>query len=398
MARHSYSMESYKHDSNTKSNNGITNSPESICSSYTENQNYNPKSPARTVPLNMEAPINFDQIQFGNDIFNSYPFSDLTMSTNDWLSAISPEIDSALGFTYDETTFTQTQTGLQQTERAPASPAATAKISSSKRSTKRSHTRTETSMLFLNEKTGLLSPNLTRFTPSTTQSPAVGPTMASPGARAPGSNTPRSQSPTPRDLQQQESRPETASTDSSHPQPYVCNHCKAAFRFSRDYWQHKAQVHNDFQFYCQLGCGKGFARRDNLVQHHRQSKRHRRSPLPPVFDDEEPSRRKKLRMSSSSVAGDLEELRYTSPRASFNSSSSSSHMDSDTASSSTPRDADGDVLSHPDYLRLQREFELLNARYEMIKKEVHTLREEKEEWQAKDYLRRHTGRGGRSDL
>ncbi|KAK6337588.1 hypothetical protein TWF730_002983 [Orbilia blumenaviensis] len=219
-------------------------------------------------------------------------------------------------------------------------------------------------MLFLNGKTGLLSSNLARFTPSTTRSPST--------------NSHRSPSPAPRGLQQQDSQ--VHASDPSHPQPYVCEHCKAPFRFSRDYWQHKAQVHNDFRFRCLLGCGKGFARRDNLVQHHRESKRHRRSPSP-VIDAEDFSRRKKARKTSS-MAGENDELHYTSPLTSSFSSGS------EAINNGTPATVDGDVSAHPDYLRLQREFDLLNAKYELLRKKVNTLTEEKEEWEAREYLRR----------
>lgn len=65
---------------------------------------------------------------------------------------------------------------------------------------------------------------------------------------------------------------------------------------------------------------------------------------------------------------------------------------SDTVSNGTPRDAETDAPVHPDYLRLQRDFELLSAKYELLKKKVNTLTEEKEEWEAREYLRRGRGR------
>ncbi|KAF3238365.1 hypothetical protein TWF192_010378 [Orbilia oligospora] len=318
---------------------------------------------------NMEAHHNFDQIPFGNDLFN-YPLSDPTMSF-DWLNA--DDINNILNFTFDQQIFTQARTGYQTSEHtAPLSPASLAPSSSNsskKTSTKRKQsTIADKSMLFFNEKTGLLSPNITRFTPSTTQSP--------------NTNGPRSPSPAPQDVQQQSSQ--TSSNDSSYPQPYVCEHCKAPFRFSRDYWQHKAQAHNDFRFRCQLGCGKGFARHDNLVQHHRESKRHRRSPSP-VIDAEEFSRRKKARKTSLMTV-ESDEPRFDSPL------TSSFGGSSDTASNGTPRDAENDASMHPDYLRLQRDFELLSAKYELLKKKVNTLTEEKEEWEAREYIRRGRGR------
>ncbi|KAK6500432.1 hypothetical protein TWF481_010776 [Arthrobotrys musiformis] len=328
----------------------------------------------------MEAYQNFDQTPFGSDLFN-YPASDPTMSF-DWLNT--DDINSILNFTFDQA-ITQTRTSgyLISEQTAPLSPASLAPSSSNnttnsssskRRPTKRIQTTAaaDRSMLFFNEKTGLLSPNITRFTPSTTQSP-TGTT-----------NGPRSPSP-PRDHQQSQGS-QSSSNDPSHPQPYVCEHCKAPFRFSRDYWQHKAQVHNDFRFRCQLGCGKGFARHDNLVQHHRESKRHRRSPSP-VIDAEEFSRRKKARKTSLMTV-ESDESRFDSPHAT---NSSFSFAGSEVVSNGTPRDAE-DAPVHPDYVRLQREFELLSAKYELLKKKVTTLTEEKEEWEAREYLKRGRGR------
>ncbi|KAK6359096.1 hypothetical protein TWF696_000263 [Orbilia brochopaga] len=211
-------------------------------------------------------------------------------------------------------------------------------------------------MLFRNEKTGHLLSSLAGLTQP-----------------APSTLTPRTPSPSPDAIP-----PSSTSTTASQTQPYVCEHCQSAFRFSRDYWQHKAQSHNDFRYRCQKGCGKGFARHDNLVQHHKESKRHRRSPSPAHDLDELPRYSKKARKSSSLSSAPLspefeEQQVYQSTRG------------SDTTVG-TP--VDGELLAHPEYLRLQKEFELLTARYELIKREVHTLREEKEEWQAREYLRR----------
>ncbi|KAK6530670.1 hypothetical protein TWF281_007509 [Arthrobotrys megalospora] len=379
MAGHNSPMESETSTTTTPKNQYTEDSFESSFStdftSFDEQSSTNPTPTHYSGTPNMEAHHNFDQVPFGSDLFNYNPLSDPSMSF-DWLNASTDDIDSILNFTFDQA-FTQTRTsGYQTSEQtallSPASlaPSSSSSHSSTKRSTKRTQTRTDTSMLFLNEKTGLLSSNLARFTPSTTQSPIT--------------NGPRSPSPAPRDLQQQDSQ--TSSNDPSHPQPYVCEHCKTPFRFSRDYWQHKAQAHNDFRFRCQLGCGKGFARHDNLVQHHRESKRHRRSPSP-VVDAEEFSRRKKARKTSS-ITVESDELRFNSPHTS---SFSSGSAHSDAVSNGTPRDADGDVLAHPEYLRLQREFELLSAKYDLLKRKVNTLTEEKEEWEAREYLRR--GRG-----
>ncbi|KAF3914473.1 hypothetical protein AA313_de0204031 [Arthrobotrys entomopaga] len=337
-----------------------------------------------TSDLTMEAPFDFSQIQLGNDLFQYNPLLDSTMSQNDWPSAVSSNIDYFLDFTSFDQAFTANQT------ESPVSLAPNA-ISSPKikpTSSKRSQNRSQKSMLFLNKETGLLSPNLTGFTPSTvaTQSP---PARSSPPHSTASSNpsSPAAQ----RDLQQQDSS--RSSSSHPHPQPYVCEHCKTAFRFSRDYWQHKAQVHNDFRYRCPLGCGKGFARKDNLKQHHHESKRHRRSDSPSLDDLEELSRAKKARTASSSFsAAELDEVSFPSPRtSSFAESSSTSRIGSET--SGTPREADSsEVLSHPEYLKLQREFELLNARYELLRREVHTLSEEKREWQARESIRRFSGR------
>ncbi|EPS39439.1 hypothetical protein H072_6785 [Dactylellina haptotyla CBS 200.50] len=335
--------------------------------------------------LNMEAHIDYSQMEFGNDLFEYNTLLDQTMSQSDWQSATSSNLDylQLLDFPTFDQKFTQTQTGLQSSEDIAVSPASQPQNASSspKRTSKRAHpARTQKSMLFLNKETGLLSPNLT----STTQSPAVRSSLPSPHTTAS-----RSPSPSPRDLLQQDTR-----SSQSHPSPYVCEHCKSAFRFSRDYWQHKAQVHNDFRYRCPLGCGKGFARKDNLKQHHHE-KRHRRSPSPSGDDVEELSRIKKVR-TGSSIAAEFEDALYTSPRTSISGSSANSQLGSEAAG--TPRDASSDVLAHPEYMRLQREFELLNARYELLRKEVHSLSEEKREWQARESLKRYTGRSGRSDL
>ncbi|KAF3084619.1 hypothetical protein TWF102_000887 [Orbilia oligospora] len=369
MAGHNSPMESSPHENNQSQEEIFSNSFSTDFPSFDE-QNPTISTPTQISNTpNMEAHHNFDQIPFGSDLFN-YPLSDPTVSF-DWLNA--DDINNILNFTFDQQTFTQTRTGYQTSEHtAPLSPASLAPSSSNsskKTSTKRKQsTTTDKSMLFFNEKTGLLSPNITRLTPSTTQSP--------------NTNGPHSPSPTPQDVQQQSSQ--TSSNDSSYPQPYVCEHCKAPFRFSRDYWQHKAQAHNDFRFRCQLGCGKGFARHDNLVQHHRESKRHRRSPSP-IIDAEEFSRRKKARKTSLMTV-ESDEPRFDSPL------TSSFGGSSDTASNGTPKDAENDVSMHPDYLRLQRDFELLNAKYELLKKKVNTLTEEKEEWEAREYIRRGRGR------
>ncbi|KAK6355708.1 hypothetical protein TWF718_000101 [Orbilia javanica] len=366
MAGHNSPMESNSNQYNHYQEDNFYNSFSTDFPSFDEQSSTISTTTQNSNTPIMETPHNFDQVPFGNDPFN-YPFSDPTMSF-DWFPT--DDINSILNFTFDQT-FTQTRTGYQTSEQtAPLSPASLAHSSNSSktRSTKRTQTTLiDKSMLFFNEKTGVLSPNITRFTPSTTHSP--------------NTNGPRSPSPAPQDPQQHGSR--TSSNESSHPQPYVCEHCKAPFRFSRDYWQHKAQVHNDFRFRCQRGCGKGFARHDNLVQHHRESKRHRRSPSP-VVDADEFSRRKKARKASVNTIGS-DEPRLDSPLTSFSSSN-------DAASNVTTRDAETDVPVHPDYLRLQRDFELLSAKYELLKKKVNTLTEEKEEWEAREYLRRGRGR------
>ncbi|KAK6514833.1 hypothetical protein TWF506_007195 [Arthrobotrys conoides] len=371
MAGYNSPMDGNTHENNQSQEEIFPNSFSTDFPSFDEENSTisNPTQISNTP--NMEAHYNFDQIPFGTDPFN-YPLSDPTISF-DWLNP--DDINSILNFTLDQQTFTQTRTGYQTSEQtaAPLSPSSltpSSSISSKKTSIKRIQTTTtkDKSMLFFNEKTGLLSPNITRFTPSTTQSP--------------NTNGPRSPSPAPRDIQQQSSQ--TSSNDSSHQQPYVCEHCKAPFRFSRDYWQHKAQVHNDFRFRCALGCGKGFARHDNLVQHHRESKRHRRSPSP-VIDAEEFSRRKRARKTSLMTV-ESDELRFDSPL------TSSFGGSSDAASNSTQRDAENDTPMHPDYMRLQRDFELLSAKYELLKKKVNTLIEEKEEWEAREYIRRGRGR------
>ncbi|KAK6530401.1 hypothetical protein TWF694_003756 [Orbilia ellipsospora] len=395
MAGHSFSMEyldtNFLESNFADDNLDITSIPQYSNKSSSRSSS-KPRITTRNLTqklsaLTMEAPLDFSQIQLGNDFFQYNPLLDSTMSQNNWPSAVSSNFDYLLDFDSFDQAFTATQTESPVTLATNAINSPEIKPTSS---LKRSRNRSQKSMLFLNKETGLLSPNLTGFTPSTvaTQSP---PARSSPPHSTASSNP--SSPAAHRELQQQDSsRP---SSSHPHPQPYVCEHCKTAFRFSRDYWQHKAQVHNDFRYRCPLGCGKGFARKDNLKQHHHESKRHRRSDSPSLDDLEELSRAKKVRTASSSFsAADLDEAPLPSPRtSSFAESSSTSRIGSE--SSGTPREADNEVLSHPEYLRLQREFELLNARYELLRREVHTLSEEKREWQARESVRRFSSRSAR---
>ncbi|KAF3940992.1 hypothetical protein ABW19_dt0209430 [Dactylella cylindrospora] len=317
--------------------------------------------------LRMATQLTIDQIYIDqtNEIPNLYKqFPGIEMSQyNEFFGATAPDYNSFLDFTsFEENCFTapdQSQLPLSPSEKNIVNPTLQHK-------SKRSHQGTYKMMII--EK------------PSTLPSHQHPPTPVS-GTASPNPSRHPSASPN-QGLQQQDPQ-----SDTSVPQPYVCEHCKSAFRFSRDYWQHKAQVHNDFRYRCKLGCGKGFARHDNLVQHHRESKRHRRSPSPAFEED---VRRKKARKSSVEV--DLDELRYTS-RASITSSPLTLSVGRGTPSDEViPGGVSDDLKSHPEYLRLQMELKLLNAKYELMKKEVNTLREEKEEWQAMEYLRKQSER------
>ncbi|KAJ6257383.1 hypothetical protein Dda_8272 [Drechslerella dactyloides] len=324
---------------------------------------------------NMEANLDFDPT-FSSDFFAPLPDFAMSQFTDlDWFNASFTDTDSFLDFDTPLTAGTRAGSHPSDFE-TPLSPPATSNSAIStkttttrhnRNSTMRAHTRTQTSMLFRNEKTGHLLSSLSGL-----------------AQQSPHAHIPRTPSPSP-DAIPPSSSSTTASA--SQTQPYVCEHCQAAFRFSRDYWQHKAQSHHDFRYRCQKGCGKGFARHDNLVQHHKESKRHRRSPSP-AADLDEPSRHKKARKSSSSLSSAPLSPEFDEPQG--YSSARGSYGGSSDATVGTP--ADGEMLSHPEYLRLQKQFELLTARYELIKREVHTLREEKEEWQAREYLRRQTGR------
>ncbi|KAF3910583.1 hypothetical protein ABW21_db0202872 [Orbilia brochopaga] len=306
-------------------------------------QNY-PQLPDYNAPI-MEPNFDFDPTSFSSDFFN--PLSDFAMSQPtdlDWFNATFTDTDSFLDFENPitaaetragschpsdlETSLSPPTSSTSSTNSATkTSTTTTTKHTSNMNSTMRTRTRTQTSMLFRNEKTGQMLSSLAGLA-----------------------------------------------------QP-------SAFRFSRDYWQHKAQSHNDFRYRCQKGCGKGFARHDNLVQHHKESKRHRRSPSP-ANDIDEPPRYKKARKSSSLSSAPLSP-EFEDSHSGYSSARGSYAGGSD-VTVSTP--VDGELLAHPEYLRLQKEFELLTARYELVKREVHTLREEKEVWQAREQLRRQNGR------
>ncbi|EWC48911.1 hypothetical protein DRE_00216 [Drechslerella stenobrocha 248] len=332
----------------------------------------------------MESQFECDPINFTSDTFSPLLDYDMYMSQLtdlDWLNTSLSYADSFLDiesqyqFTalHNDTSSGDSQAAVTRASKTGRghSTNKTINISSSNmRSSARP--RTQTSMLFLNEQTGALSSSLTgrpqhasSCTPS--PSPCVGLTPTDPLPNLTSSSSSSSSSSSP-----------------PHQHPYSCEHCQTVFRFSRDYWQHKSQAHNDFRYRCQLGCGKGFARHDNLVQHHRESKRHRRSPSPAGNDPDEASRWKRARHSSpdssslsSALPVDTDEQRPTSSRTSYGGSSNG-----------TPWGVDSEPTMQPEYLRLKKEFELLTARYELVKREVHTLREEKEEWQAREYIRR----------